>query len=176
MLRVDGVDEPLQEGNDSFQSSVPVLDGLTIGADHCFDMTLCFGEGSDGEGEGSIAELAVFRGSMNQQDTEKMEDYLMRKHGILHGSAGYKKSSKRHVSNQKKGRIAVDQWQEDKWRRDVHALMTHRPPYQVTDKGLPLRIAANHKSVAWYRTNEVTGKEIKVSRIGSKLSTGSSDW
>ena len=35
----------------------PVLDGLTIGSDHVFDMSLCFGEGSDGEGVGSIAEI-----------------------------------------------------------------------------------------------------------------------
>lgn len=176
VLRVDGVDEPTRPGDSSFLSSLPVLDGLTIGSDHLFDMTLCFGEGSDGEGEGSIAELAVFRGSMNQQDIEKMENYLMTKHGVLHGSAGYKKPSQGSVRNGKKGRVAVDQWQEDKWRRDAHALMTHPPPYQVTEIGFPLRIAANHKSVAWYRTNEVTGKKIRVSRIGSKLSTGSSDW
>ena len=175
LLRVDGVDEP--NGENSYPFSNPVLDGLTIGADHCFDMTLCFGEGSDGEGEGSIAELAVFRGSMSKYDIETMEEYLMAKHGVPHGSIGYQKNVENSsVHKELKGTIAADQWEEDKWRRDAHALMSHPPPYQVSNQSIPLRIAANHKSVAWYRTNEVTGKKIRVSRIGSKLSTGSSDW
>jgi hypothetical protein len=36
------------------------LDGLTIGSDHTFDMSLCFGHGSGGGGEGGWSWLKEF--------------------------------------------------------------------------------------------------------------------
>jgi len=187
VIRIDGVDEPLrEEGKGADTNDIPILDGLTIGSDHLFDMSLCFGEGSEGEGAGSITELAAFKGAMDRQDIYKIEDHLMRKHGILHGSTGYAKyplsvnsaDTLKNLSEQDVLRtIAHDQWQEDKWRRDVHSLMMHAPPcLPPSGSGIPLRIVARHRSVAWYRCCEVTGKPIRVSRIGSKQSNGSSDW
>jgi len=179
ILRVDGVDEPinLPEMTSSSRKSSPVLDGLTIGSDHMFDMSLCFGEGSDGEGEGCISELCCFKGTMDKYDIECFERYLMKKHGIIHGSTGFRhtKSTNAKVDQEIKEKDG-DQWQEDQWMRDVHSLMAHPPPFAASDRRIPLRFAARHRTVAWRRSCEVTGKPIRVSRIGSRLSTGSSDW
>jgi len=179
-LRVDGVDEPINvsEESKSKGNQTPSLDGLTIGSDHAFDMSLCFGEGSDGEGEGSIAELAVFKGAMAKEDIQCFETFLMKKHGILHGSTGFKRGPASQGSQQlsTKGKDG-DQWSEDLFRRDVNLLMAHRPPYAApSGRSIPLRFAARHRSVAWTRHCDVTGKPLRVSRIGSKLSNGSSDW
>ncbi|GFH51280.1 hypothetical protein CTEN210_07756 [Chaetoceros tenuissimus] len=183
IIRVDGVAEPLNQLNHAHND--PVLDGLTIGSDHVFDMSLCFGEGSDGEGVGSIAEIAVFKGAMDVGDMQVIEDYLMKKHGILHGCTGFENDidsmdSSRHstvleINSQRKN--PSDRWEEDRWNRDVHALMAHSPPFTApSGKGIPLRIAARHRNVAWQKCCEVTGKPMRVSRIGSRLSNGSSDW
>jgi len=184
-IRIDGVEEPIESSMyNSAQDDVPILDGITIGSDHLFDMSLCFGEGSEGEGEGSIAELAYFKGIMDQQDIACFEDYLMEKHGIIHGSTtGLTRhpTSKSELMHSAKtldklpthGRIG-NQWQENQWMRDVHSLMVHSP-FATSPRGsVPLRVAARHRSVAWHRCCDVTGKPIRVSRIGSKLSTGSS--
>lgn len=190
-IRIDGVDEPVRAGGGvDANDDIPILDGLTIGSDHLFDMSLCFGEGSEGEGAGSIAEFAVFKGAMDRQDIFNVEDHLMRKHGIIHGSTGFVKdpisnssfnnntSLDRNLSEKNELRTRADnQWQEDQWKRDVHSLMIHPPPcLPPSGSGIPLRVAARHRSVAWYRRCEVTGKPLKVTRIGSKLSNGSSDW
>lgn len=189
-IRIDGVDEPVRAEEGVDVNDIPILDGLTIGSDHLFDMSLCFGEGSEGEGAGSIAELAVFKGAMDQKDIINVEEHLMRKHGIIHGSTGFvkdpaSKSSSikktthvRNLSETNELRTRADnQWQEDQWKRDVHSLMTHPPPcLPPSGSGIPLRVATRHRSVAWYRCCEVTGKPLRVSRIGSKLSNGSSDW
>lgn len=58
----------------------------------------------------------------------------------------------------------------------MHALLEQRHPWNVEGSAVPLRVAANHPSVAWHRTNGITGAPIKISRIGAKKSTGSSDW
>mmetsp|Transcript_35036 Transcript_35036/g.84790 ORF Transcript_35036/g.84790 Transcript_35036/m.84790 type:complete len:263 (+) Transcript_35036:5706-6494(+) len=83
-IRIDGIVEqtvwdtvsPLADG------SIAILDGLTIGSDHSFDMSLCFGNGSDGEGEGAIAELAMFKGRMELADIERIETHMMNKYGL----------------------------------------------------------------------------------------------
>lgn len=176
IIRVDGCTEQLRKSaaGNSKTDDTPFLDGLTIGSDHSFEMTLCFGEGSEGEGEGSIAELAVFKGELQIQDIECYENYLMKKHGIVHGQ--------HQIFPQKENMLAGNignQWQEDLWRRQAHALITHPPnPDPTVDAGIsiPLRVAAKHRSVAWHRCNEVTGNSVKVSRIGSRQSHGSSDW
>jgi len=175
IIRVDGCTEQVK--NHSKQSrrpygDIPVLNGLTIGSDHCFEMPLCCGEGSDGEGEGSIAELIVFRGAMQVEDIECYEKYLMEKHGIVHGQQQiFPLEESALVEN------VGNHWQEDLWRRQAHALMSHPPPYELGGgASVPLRVAAKHRMVAWHRSNDVTGKNVRVSRIGSKISTGSSDW
>ena len=184
MIRIDGMDEPMSLPTESFaQHGIPSLDGLTIGSDHAFNMSLCFGEGSDGEGAGSISELAVFKGKMNLEDMEVVENYLMKKHGIIYGSVGFIDDQKPNLmSSAKMDRMPAlgklrDKWQEDRWMRDAHSLMMHYPPVSPPSGGrIPLRVAARHRSVAWHRCCEVTGMPVRVSRIGSKLSNGSSDW
>jgi hypothetical protein len=183
-IRVDGVDEPIQlPNNSSYPDEIPILDGLTIGSDHLFDMSLCFGEGSEGEGQGSIAELAVFKGSLDRQDVCMYEQYLMKKHGILHGSFGYGQDTSNFSPFIKSGmerchvrKKPCDQWEENKWIKDVHLLMSQSPPCSPSVANIPLRMVARHRSVAWQRCCDVTGKPLRVSRIGSKLSNGSSDW
>jgi hypothetical protein len=185
-IRVDGVEEPIEHGTlNSVQDDTPVLDGITIGSDHLFHMSLCFGEGSEGEGAGSIAELAYFKGVMDEQDITHFENFLMAKHGILHGSIGPNQDDSFPISIPMGKTKILDelppkckrgsQWQENKWMKDVHSLMLHSPPFEpLSGDRVPLRIAARHRSVAWHRCCEVTGTPIRVSRIGSKFSTGSS--
>lgn len=55
VIRVDGVEESLTYDSMISPSFSACLDGITIGSDHVFDMSLCFGQGSDGEGEGAIS-------------------------------------------------------------------------------------------------------------------------
>jgi len=195
-IRVDGAEEPQRTSKDygmtsdndddeASEESLPnpgsrvgsgFLDGLTIGSDHHFDMSLCYGE-VDGEegGEGAIAELAVFKGHMEPQDIQRMEEYLMKKHGILSVAEG-ENFIARENSNRTKPLRIENHWQEDEWRRQAHFLIEQRPPWAKDGEAMPLRVAANHKSVSWHRLNEITGKKERVSRIGSKLSNGSSDW
>lgn len=178
-IRVDGVSEPVNSAHVNFER-FPILDGLTIGSDHVFEMSLCFGEGSDGGGEGSISEIAVFRGALSTDDLEQIESFLLKKHGIIHGDDRYLRANQMDIIPETcevtlKIPMQMNRWQENKWTKDAHALMVHAPPFEVST-GVPLRVAARHKSVAWSRMCEVTGKRLHVSRIGAKHSNGSSDW
>ena len=58
-IRIDGVPEPTSFESHGIETLIPTLDGLTIGSDRTFDMSLCFGLGSDGEGEGKC-EFLIF--------------------------------------------------------------------------------------------------------------------
>jgi hypothetical protein len=161
-IRIDGVSEPLRCNSSSSSPVVACLDGLTIGADHTFDMSLCFGQGSDGEGEGAMGELAVFKGRLDIADIEVMERHLMTKHGIA-------------TPDQPESDLAV----EDEYSRLAHAMLAHAPHHNVFASGLkrvPLRYMANHRIVAWRQTNPVTGEKIRVQRIGSKFGDSSSDF
>jgi hypothetical protein len=51
-IRIAGLEEPLHCESLFPPTFHPFLDGLTIGSDHTFDMSLCFGHGSGGGGEG----------------------------------------------------------------------------------------------------------------------------
>ena len=190
IIRVDGEQEPQQISqhqhekgcNDSDDPSDAgklvgsgVLDGLTIGSDHHFDMSLCYGE-MDGEcGQGAISELAVFKGRMDTTDIIKLEGYLMKKHGICSA-----KKQREFISEKNEARMQPikigNQREEDEWRRQAHALITQRPPWDLVGDPVPLRVAANHTSVAWQRVDEITGMPLRVSRIGHKTGNGSSDW
>ena len=165
----DGVDNP---ANSSRFVGCGILDGLSIGSDHLFDMSLCYGEIEGECGQGAIAELAVFKGRMEDSDIEELEKYLMQKHGLL------SVKEKNEILSKANGKqINTDcHIQEDEWRRQAHALLEQRHPWNVEGSAVPLRVAANHPSVAWHRTNGITGAPIKISRIGAKKSTGSSDW
>jgi hypothetical protein len=162
-IRVDGAEETMDHlcrDEEKVDRARVLLDGLTIGSDHSFDMSLCFGEGAPGEGEGAIAELAVFQGRLPLPDIEAMEGHLMKKHGISKTAPG----------------MGLFLQQEDEWKRDARALIEQSAPYHMRTEGVPLRVAAKDTSVAWHRTNEVTGEIMQIGRIGSRLSNGSSDW
>jgi hypothetical protein len=189
-IRVDGEEEPQQTsqykdtegGNDpdspenaSKLVGSGVLDGLTIGSDHHFDMSLCYGE-IDGEcGQGAISELAVFKGRMDLSDVKRLENYLMKKHGIVSAQ-----KQRDFIANKQKARskpIKIgNRWEEDEWRRQAHALITQRQPWDLVGDPVPLRVASNHNSVAWQRVDDISGMPMRVSRIGHKTGNGSSDW
>jgi hypothetical protein len=162
-IRIDGSPEIMTHFiNDDSKGGRVLLDGLTIGSDHSFDISLGFGDGSPGEGEGSISELVVFQGRLPLADVKALEQHLMQKHGISPTVPGTEDLLQ----------------QEDEWKRDSRALIAQPAPYDlvVVPKGVPLRVVAKDDSVSWHRLNAVTGQRIQVARIGSRQSQGSSDW
>jgi hypothetical protein len=162
VIRIDGAPEPLEKGccGDT-EPPAATLDGLTIGSDHCFDMSLCLGDGNGDEGEGAIAEVAVFKGRLCDEDICELEFHFMKKHGI--------------TPVKKESDVALSVRQDD-LKRQGRALIAQPPPWSMIVSGIPLPIMAQDRSVAWHRMNAVTGKDMRVSRIGSKFSNGSSDW
>jgi hypothetical protein len=193
LIRVDGCIEPKrtrehyglascdEEGGDADVSAnysryvgSGTLDGLTIGSDHQFDMSLCYGDIEGQCGEGAIAELAVFKGRMNDSDITKLENHLMKKHGIL-SVEGMEEFVARENNIRIKPLIIGPHLVEDEWNRQAHALIDNCWPGDNED-WIPLRVAANHRSLAWRRTNEITGSSLVIQRIGTKYGNGSSDW
>lgn len=175
VIRVDGLEEQIE--NQSCGNGV--LDGLTLGSDHCFQMSLCFGGGDADEGEGTISEFVVFKGRLSTCDIERMENHLMKKHGIAPASsvpAPVKDKECLPDNDEDKQQPSACTWQEDEWKRQVHALIVQPAPWKLQGKGVPLRVAARHRSVAWQRVSSVTGQVVKVPRIGCKWGNGSSDW
>lgn len=161
-IRIDGLPESVRCNFNTSSGATAFLDGLTIGADHAFDMSLCFGQGSDGEGEGAIAELAVFKGKFDDRDIEVMEQRLMTKYGIP--SPNLPES---------------ERTEEDRYYRLAHALLSHPPGHKLlqrTHDRIPLRYMTKHRMVSWRQTNPVTGEPVRVQRIGSKFGESSSDW
>ena len=165
IIRIDGAEESMTHfvQEDSSVGDV-VLDGLTIGSDHSFNFSLCFGNGAPGEGEGSISELIVFQGRLPLPDLQVLEDHLMRKHGLTTVATSEMETQLLQ--------------QEDDWRRTSRALIEQSAPYDMVmaSRGVPLRVVANEPSVSWERKNSVTGEQIPVARIGCRHSQESSDW
>jgi hypothetical protein len=162
IIRIDGIDEPLSVNRRSSHSFNPTLDGFTIGSDHAFDMSLCFGQGSDGEGEGAMSELVSFKGKLDIQDIQVLERHLMVKHGIPSPVVS-----------------EADIAQEDHWTRQAHALLSNAPHNELFSsetQRIPLRHMARHRLVAWRQSNAVTGESVKVQKIGSRYGDSSSDW
>ena len=161
VLRVDGVPETSREeergGGRQRGVGSGSLDGLTLGGDHMFDSPICSGSGTDGEGDGSIAEVVAFSGVLAQSDLESVERYLLAKHRIGKGSKGRKVG--------------------DVHRRDAHALIAQAPPWNLDEFRVPLKYAAQERSMSWNRFSEVTRESFNIARIGaSKKSEESSDW
>jgi hypothetical protein len=192
-IRIDGVEEPMQSDVNPIVDNRPSdrsrtrsearLDGLTIGSDHCFGMSLCCGNGSGGEGEGAIAELAVFQGRLELEDLMVLERDLMARHGIpsVASIASANEELATGASNSKltNGEMV---WRENEWARRAHALFflsdlngktkktKKKPPPQI-----PLRFLSRHRSVAWKQLNPVTGEPLSIKRIGCKPGASSSD-
>jgi hypothetical protein len=152
-LRMDGLKEPLERREGSGDQGC-FLDGLTLGSDHCFGMSLCCGQGSPGEGEGALAEVVVFSGRLDLQDICALEGHLMSKHGI----APRQESS----------------WQEDDMSRQAAALFQLVSNPRGTR--VPLRYMARQPIVAWRVRNPVTEQVIPRTRIGAAGGGSSSDW
>jgi hypothetical protein len=152
-LRMDGLTEPLERREGSGDQGC-FLDGLTLGSDHCFGMSLCCGQGSPGEGEGALAEVVVFSGRLDHQDICALEGHLMNKHGI----APRQESS----------------WQEDDLSRQAAALFQLVSNPRGTR--VPLRYMARQPIVAWQVRNPVTEQVIPRDRIGAAGGGSSSDW
>jgi len=169
VIRIDGVEELLSRDSMISPSTQACLDGITIGSDHNFDMSLCFGQGSDGEGEGAMAELAIFKGHLESIDILALEMDLMTKHGI---PFPVKPKSERTT--------------DDFYSRLAHTLMDQTPSCvsrsdtndnNIINRGVPLRYMTLLREVAWKQTNQVTGEPISVQRIGNKFRNGSSsEW
>ena len=164
-IRIDGIPEPLERSGTrmNIESLAASLDGLTIGADHTFDMSLCFGQGSDGEGEGAMSELIAFKGHLDARDIETIEKILMEKHGISNPTFSF--AELEHESN---------------CYRQAHGLLSNPPNHKIFGRQLrqnvPLKYLAKHRIVAWRQMNPVTGERIQVSRIGTKMAESSSEW
>ena len=128
---VDGREEITP--NDAHSCGYGLLDGITIGSDHGFDMSLGLGLGEEGEGEGAISELIIFKGRLPNSDINTMEDYLMTKHGISNCS---------DLSQHQLDTIA----QEENWRIMAEILYSEENDdrYALT---IPLRILARYRTV-----------------------------
>ena len=164
IIRIDGEEETTTSTSTIPSSFQACLDGITIGSDQSFDMSLCFGQGSDGEGEGAIAELAFFKGRMSTRDITSLESHLMAKHEI---PVDLKTRNERI--------------NEDYLSRYAHKLMNQSPARAGriidTDFSVPLRYMTELPHVAWKQRNKVTGRHRLINRIGSKSRNGSaSEW
>ena len=152
VIRIDGVQEPM-EVHQKRQFSA-LLDGLTLGSDHCFGTSLCCGQGSPGEGEGALAEVAVFCGRMDICDVTKLEAHLMRKH---------------RIAPQTK-----DPWLDDDLYRQARAM------FQLVGNPrgnrVPLQFFTKSPNVAWKLYHPVTEQIIKRERIGARNDESSSEW
>jgi hypothetical protein len=176
-IRIDGIAEPVQSevsssADDkipaSFRTITAMLDGLTIGSDHCFGISLCCGNGSGGEGEGAIAELAIFQGRLDLTDLQELEVQIMRKHGIQRPSAAMAPQLPTFTEKANGSCDGDDsRWEENEFKRQAHAMFSLQHDEERTSS-IPLRFLSQHRSVAWRQTNPVTGEPIHTSKIGAK--------
>jgi hypothetical protein len=199
-IRVDGVPEPMTTHANSKKNMVlsqatAVLDGLTLGSDHCFGISLCCGgqEPGKGQGEGAIAQVAVFQGRLPVADLECLEQVMMRQHGL---AATAVSSSGAGSSLTQSTSLSSSPQADNEMERHAEALFVENSCNSInsTDRmmvaddrtrgersskprGVPLRYLTRHRSVAWSQVHPVTDTPIFTSRIGARNSTGSSsDW
>jgi hypothetical protein len=195
VIRIDGVAEPMHSDIPANCSTAKAfLDGLTIGSDHSFGMSLCCGNGSGGEGEGAIAELAVFQGRLELPDLQVMERAMMERHGIQTMNSGSIAAGAQLLNSLGiKTNISDMVWRENEWARQAHALFflsdfdgasslntlskstKAKNKSEETPPRIPLRFLSRHRSVAWKQRNPVTGEEMSIKRIGCKAGASSSD-
>eukprot|EP00977_Amphora_coffeiformis_P010693 scaffold2510_cov169-Amphora_coffeaeformis.AAC.44 len=153
IIRIDGLEEPMEVHQ---KRDIPaLLDGLTLGSDHCFGTSLCCGQGSPGEGEGAIAEVAVFGGRMDRHDMVTLESHLMNKHAIA-------------------PQTMEEPWLEDDLHRQARAMfhLVGNP----RGKKVPLKYFAKSPNVAWKVYHPVTGRLIRKERIGCRSDESSSTF
>ncbi|GMH73182.1 hypothetical protein TL16_g06117 [Triparma laevis f. inornata] len=152
VVRVDGKVEA--EGNVGEGG----LDGVQLGSDHMFNLSLCDGGAGLNIGEaggGAIAEVGAFNSVLSVEDIEIIENELMAKHGIA--------------------RSTDLSLQEAEWGFHATALIHQNQPWKL-EKKIPLRIAARERSVVWKKVEPVSGVKINVSRIGTNKFDSDSEW
>ncbi|GMI48245.1 hypothetical protein TrCOL_g12351 [Triparma columacea] len=156
-LRVDGQVEGT--GGDGVSVGEGMLGGMTIGSDHFFNMSLCDGGAGmqldNGEGRGAIAEVGAFKGRLGEGDIKTIEERLMKKHGISPGTAS-SLSADTHAFH-------------------AHSLIAQPLPWSLSRR-VPLKFAAQEKSVVWKRNDPVTGEKVVISRIGTNKTGSDSEW
>lgn len=164
-LRVDGMKEELEHHKFSeIRNGRPMLDGLTLGSDHCFGISLCCGQHMERGGDGAIAEVAVFKGRLPVEDLERLEAQMMREHQI-----------DKPISAQ----AALE---ENKCLKKAEILYLWPPPSSSetpqTEAAvpLPLHYMTRHRNVSWKQYDPVSGDEVRLSRIGARNAGSSSDW
>jgi hypothetical protein len=152
-------------------------------------MSLCCGNGSGGEGEGAIAELAVFQGRLDLTDIKVLEQDWMERHCILPMSPVIQSSidmsnAPEATSSEATNSSSMTVWSENELARQAHALFflpeteeeaASLPSLLPTGTRIPLRFLSRHRSVAWKQINPVTGEQIHIKRIGCKSGASSSD-
>lgn len=152
VIRVDGLEEPMEVHQP--RDLPALLDGITLGSDHCFGTSLCCGQGSPGEGEGAIAEVALFKGRLDEQDIVTLESHLMKKHAIPPQNA--------------------EPWMDDDLHRQARAMFQ----LVANPRGnrVPLKYFAKSPNVAWKVYHPVTHHLIKKDRIGARNDETSSTF
>jgi hypothetical protein len=161
-LRVNGAPEVLQYSSGSSGSCRrAALDGLTIGSDHFFDVSLCSGNGEwPGQGEGSVAEVAVFGGRLDLADIQHLEQRAMRRYGINPAGRDTGSLAGLDVARRK-------HWQYTRWAAlalmDDEDAVTVAPPSRI-----PLSYLSRHVSLAWQYRHAVTGQMVRPRRLGTR--------
>ena len=146
-------------------------------------MSLCCGNGSGGEGEGAIAELAIFQGRLDLTDIQILERQMMVRNGIpALPKEAFNATSK--VDGSDSSSLLL--WRENDWARKAQALFflnelnvsaaSTKDDGDVPLQQVPLRFLSRHRSVAWKQSNPVTGEPIHIKRIGCKAGASSSDF
>ena len=193
-IRVDGIVESMhsattrQPEDDHYQNddslinqpqhqqhsiATAMLDGLTLGSDHCFGVSLCCGQGSVGQGEGAMSEVAVFSGRFDTEDLECLENELMQRHGIP-------KQRQPDDGSQRENDLEKEAAALYLWPPHPDSFRSERAAEEIEaeiERGVPLRFMARNRLVAWHHIDPVTGQRMHVAKIGARNTGGSSsDW
>jgi len=160
-IRVDGREEAMQASEDEPMNGnyvKGILDGLTLGSDHCFGVSLCCGQQTPPSGEGAIAEVAVFSGRLHEDDMACIEDAMMKRHRLERSADA----------------------NDDELMRRSDSLILLWPRVGKTDEiyqtNIPLRFLTRHRNVSWAQTHPVTGDKVSIQRIGTRNSGSTSEW
>ena len=168
-LRVDGMKEDVEHHHFSeHRNGRPMLDGLTLGSDHCFGISLCCGQHMERGGDGAIAEVAVFKGRLPTGDLERLEAQMMREHKI--GSPISAESALMENDCVKKAEILY------LWPPPPENVPSSSPENVAAQVPLPLHYMTRHRMVSWKQYDPVSGDEVRLSRIGARNGGSSSDW
>ncbi|GAX15397.1 hypothetical protein FisN_8Lh307 [Fistulifera solaris] len=167
-LRVDGMKEGVEHHHFvEYRNGRPMLDGLTLGSDHCFGISLCCGQHMERGGDGAIAEVAVFKGRLPTDDLERLEAQMMREHCI--GRPHSPESAFQENNCLKKAEILY------LWPPPSESLLSSS--HEMTEPvPLPLHYMTRHRTVSWKQYDPVSGDEVRLSRIGARNGGSSSDW